>query len=245
MKKGSALIISLLVITAITAAIFGAASLTVLELRQARRAEDSQIAFYAAEAGIERGLLEFRKERSQEWLANQTVNGLATGVSANWTSQFKGAQFSKSNIGQDEAVEINTAGLGRVTLIWTWADAIVGTRQGIEIIVLKNDGSKDIIKSAPSAPDYSLDLAGQGKSIRVVPLVSGVSNGLGLSSLTVNPVSGFIDTGTTTITSTGVAGSVQRQLVATVDRQSGALVSVFDYALVTTSSTPIGDIKGQ
>lgn len=65
-KKGSALIITLLVITVVSAMIFSVGRLAVDELKMSTQLEDSDMAYYAAEAGIEAGLLMFRFNRDVE-----------------------------------------------------------------------------------------------------------------------------------------------------------------------------------
>ncbi|MBI2263060.1 pilus assembly PilX N-terminal domain-containing protein [Candidatus Berkelbacteria bacterium] len=245
MKKGSALIISLLAITAITAAIFGAASLTVLEMRQSRRAEDSQIAFYAAEAGIERGLMAYRGDKNNRSFGSfSSWADLSNSAKYQWKSNFLGDKFNKTTeIKVDEAMEVNLEGqsLTSVNIGWSWQGTPDITAK-IEVIKVFVGGVSDLkfIGGPSQSSESNFDVVNVQK-LRLRPLKTGLS-GLNIVPTSSNS-SQKIDTGATTIESIGTAGSVQRRLVATVDRQSGALISVFDYALVTTSSAPTGNIS--
>jgi len=65
-KNGSALIITLLVISVIASFAFVLARLGVSEIKQSSQLEDSEMAYQAAESGIEIGLLLFRYNRNVE-----------------------------------------------------------------------------------------------------------------------------------------------------------------------------------
>jgi hypothetical protein len=59
-KKGSALIITLLMITVIASVSFAVTALALSEFRKAANIQDSIVAYYAAESGLEHGLMEYR-----------------------------------------------------------------------------------------------------------------------------------------------------------------------------------------
>lgn len=67
-RRGSALIITMLIIAAISAAAFGIARIFLADVRVATSIEDSQKAFYAAEGGIEEGLLRYRLDKFDDTL---------------------------------------------------------------------------------------------------------------------------------------------------------------------------------
>lgn len=59
-RRGSALIITILLISVISTLAFSVSALTISEFRKAATIQDSISAFYAAESGIEQGLMEYR-----------------------------------------------------------------------------------------------------------------------------------------------------------------------------------------
>lgn len=65
-QAGSALIITMLIVAAISAAAFGLSRIFLVDVRIAGSAEDSLKAYYLAEAGIEEGLLRYRVDRNNE-----------------------------------------------------------------------------------------------------------------------------------------------------------------------------------
>lgn len=65
-EKGSALIITLLVMAFVTTLVFEVGRLTINEIRQTDSLSDSSVAFHAAEAGIEDGLLRWKFNKNVE-----------------------------------------------------------------------------------------------------------------------------------------------------------------------------------
>lgn len=59
-RKGSALIITMLLVTVIATVSFAISALTISEFRKTANLQDSVAAYYVAEGGIEHGLLEYR-----------------------------------------------------------------------------------------------------------------------------------------------------------------------------------------
>jgi hypothetical protein len=72
-QSGSALIITILLVTVLVGIAFGTSRLTISEIVQSSRLEDSELAFQAAEGCIETGLLFYRYNRNAE--APQGVDG--------------------------------------------------------------------------------------------------------------------------------------------------------------------------
>lgn len=64
-KSGSALIITLLVITVVSAIVFSVGRLAIGDLKMSTQLENSEQAYYAAEGGIETGLLLFRYDTTR------------------------------------------------------------------------------------------------------------------------------------------------------------------------------------
>ena len=65
-KHGSALIMVMLVIAGITTIVFATQRIALVQFSQSVREEDNLMAFYAAQAGIEDGLVRYRYERNTE-----------------------------------------------------------------------------------------------------------------------------------------------------------------------------------
>ena len=61
-QKGNALLLTLLIVSAILTTAITMASLTIGEVRKSRDLSDSMAAYYAAETGIERAIFQIRKE---------------------------------------------------------------------------------------------------------------------------------------------------------------------------------------
>lgn len=71
-NNGSALILTILLITAISTVIFSTARLSISDIVQVGRLEESITAQYAAESGLELGLLSYRLNRNSETSPNAT-----------------------------------------------------------------------------------------------------------------------------------------------------------------------------
>jgi four helix bundle protein len=101
LKRGSALIITLLIITVISAIGFGIGRLTIAEIKQSTRMEDSVGAESAAESGIEYGLLLYRYNHDVQLSkdcpdASGNCNTIPTGETINDAKNFdlgNGASF--------------------------------------------------------------------------------------------------------------------------------------------------------
>lgn len=73
MKQGSALILTILLITAVSTILFSVARLTYSDIAQVGRLEESIVAQEAAESGLEMGLLTFRLNHEAETTFNATA----------------------------------------------------------------------------------------------------------------------------------------------------------------------------
>lgn len=69
-KRGSSLLLTLLILTAILTIGFGISSLLLVELKMSRNIPESLRAYYGAETGIERALYEARKGSGAEDIGN-------------------------------------------------------------------------------------------------------------------------------------------------------------------------------
>ncbi len=83
-QRGSSLLLVMIITASILVVVFGTQRLALVQFSQSARDEDNQVAYYAAKAGIEDGLLRYRYNRNSETITtdnkdNQWVN-VSTGV---------------------------------------------------------------------------------------------------------------------------------------------------------------------
>jgi len=71
-SKGSAILIAVLLVAAVGSTAFGIGRLFLMDASVADKYESAVIAYYAAESGIEEGLLRYRYDKNQEVLADST-----------------------------------------------------------------------------------------------------------------------------------------------------------------------------
>lgn len=79
-KRGSSLILVVVIMSAIITVVFGANRLALVQYNQSNRDEDNVAALYAAKAGIEDGLARFRYNRDAETGATPDRYDLTTGT---------------------------------------------------------------------------------------------------------------------------------------------------------------------
>jgi len=241
--RGSALIITMLVVATISAAAFGLSQIFLADLRVATSAEDSLKAFYAAEAGTEEGLLRYRVDRTNETLNNNTaiptrfvLDGqyvlsttyLANGPVDSVTEHNGGLgnlDFPNGDIFQDQTFEVATSpnNTGTVAINWVWDPGPPSNPEcGVEVTnILDLGGFEKFLY--PGTSGSSSD-SGARVAIRVKPLCAS------LDTLTLTP-QGEIGRTLQTIDSTGTVGRAKRKLQAVLNRRTGSLVGIFDFIL--------------
>jgi len=72
-SKGSAILIAVLLVAAVGSTAFGIGRLFLMDASVADKYESAVIAYYAAESGIEEGLLRYRYDKNQEVLENNNM----------------------------------------------------------------------------------------------------------------------------------------------------------------------------
>lgn len=78
-RRGSALIITMLMVTVIASVSFAVTALALSEFRKAANIQDSIVAYYAAESGLEHGLMEYRLWHDAE-ISKEIYDNLQTGA---------------------------------------------------------------------------------------------------------------------------------------------------------------------
>lgn len=243
--KGSALLIAMIMVAAISAAAFGLGKLLLSDIRITSSLEDSTAAFYAAEAGIEHGLLKFRIDRTTEITTPISVN-LGSGRTYTMTTVYRKVnppavtvgcgQTGPAFIPQDCSLEFSTINpsngnplSGNFSVSWVWRSQPPDiNRGGLEWTRVLTTG--DICSDcrqlvAPSASSVVVSTANT-KAIRIKP-VGGTLNSVSVRSTANEPV----DSRVTTIEAVGTVGSAKRKLQALVDRDSGTIIGLFDFVV--------------
>ncbi len=257
-KEGAALLITLLIIGTLSVVLIGSSRLTVRELRSVAALTDSSAAYFAAEAGVEDGLLRFRYNRDIE---------LPAGASGATTEALRINLSEDQEIG---TVELSTGGPAIPEAfnqyydlkIWHKADQATLDILKDQFFEFTNFQTNTTVKlgfqrksglgqtrvevkvvgpggqeRACIVPGCLVRLPGANLDVRqaVVPgggrlIIRAFDNPV---KLTLERISGdtAIDTGLTMIESTGYFGNVKRKLVATLNRTTGTVIDLFDFAV--------------
>ena len=245
-NHGAALIITMMVITAISGFAFFASRLSIAEIVSMNKLENSMVSFYASEAGIEQGLLMRRYNHEVEFSSTCTVPDCTTAnqptVSSGDPYEFTLDTISnvkynlkiwhrndagQPEIGtllQDQTIEYDTTGLlGSLAITCTGCNGESDSLEYTTYTESDIDG-KGLITSNTTVPslttslDIKLRLRSWGSTPKQYTIVSSNS-------------SDKLDSKATNIDSTGEAGTTNRKMDITIDRISGAALSLSDFVL--------------
>ncbi len=295
--RGSALLVTLLITGAISLILLSVATFTIRELRVTSALEDSSLAYAAAEAGIEDGLLRWRFDRNSEvpqgdmqatvsralrvdLLTGDIRTNVAIGeqlpqdpthsiydlrmwyktpLVGNLTDLQ--SPLHEKKLFKDQTLEMDVSGLRGQTLLFHFA-TIPGKNWSarIESRVVAEDanGLATELCAEAACKQFSTDPATASQiaitipfgpeqlayRLRIKPYIFDTANPLvdaGAESYItyVLEVPGaarertqqLLDDGTTYIEATGYFGAAKRKLLAKVDRRSGTVLGVYDFAL--------------
>jgi hypothetical protein len=252
-NHGAALIITLMVITAISGFAFFASRLSIAEIVSMNKLENSMVSFYASEAGIEQGLLMRRYNHEVEFSSTCTVPGCST---ANQPTSASGDPYefildstSNSNViynlkiwhrndagkpetgplAQDQVIEYDTNGLsGSLALTCIGCNSESDSLE-YTTFTSSNIDVKGLITSNTTVPsltttlDQKIRLRSWGPTSKQYIITSS------------NP-SDKLDSRTTSINSTGGASTTNRKMEISIDRTSGAALSLSDFVLFGSTS---------
>jgi hypothetical protein len=295
-QSGSALLATILLTATIGLIGVGIARISLVDLRVASSFEDSAIAYAAAEAGIEEGLLRVRFDRNTEIpVANmreetnqaELIN-LSSGVTLGSPVQrgvgpftpseqlyelrvwYKESQIGSSSssdlqnpsypyrLYKDQTLELNVSNLRGQNLTFAY-QAPAGVAARIETrIVRDNCGSTGVFcETNKQFTDPSIGQTGITISVpsgpadgvyrlRIKPFlfVLGTQIPAAPSSyiayhLRPQVSDNLVDAGITYIESTGYYGVARRTLIAKVERRTGTVLGVYDYALFSADIAPV------
>lgn len=267
-NKGSALIITLLIITVISAIGFGIGRLTIAEIKQSNRMEDSIAAESVAESGIEYGLLLYRYNHDVQLSKNcetpetctviPTKNSTADGgvtdavrydIGSDGNAKFELKIYYKAgeigtddndftndpSIQQDQTIQLSGFKGEESPTIKYQVAADAKAQHGVEFRISNSDGSGSsyyidqdhewLFNSSGWSPPPESNFT-EDSILRIKPWNTGINY-----TAEVDSGGGTIDSGTTTIESTGYYGNTKRKLVTTINRASGSLLGIFDFVL--------------
>lgn len=297
LEAGSALLATLVITGAVGLILVSVAGFTARELRITTALEDSSIAYAAAEAGIEEGLLRWRYARNTELpqaemqesveraeRVNLTTGDIQTNVPLGevliqdathsvydlrmWykTPQVGLATDLESSthekkLFKDQTLEMDVSNLRGETLLFRFA-TVPGTNRSarIETRVIAEDAEGNVTELCANAGCKQLTpdpvtrsqvtiTVPQGPDtlayrLRVKPFIfitgnplidagaeSYITYAIELPGASVNRTTRLLDDGITYIEATGYYGSAKRKLLAKVDRRSGTVLGVYDFAL--------------
>jgi hypothetical protein len=218
----------LVVISVMTIISLSGGRILMMQFKNIRDFANSRTAFYAAEAGIEKGLLAYRVNRMNE-IDGASIS-FTQGADVDYTSFYRGRQDDVGRVKKDDAYEVEVRGAGYdLEIEWDSAGTI-----GIRKILNAGTATVSIEPMDPvTISPKRIPITGTVSSIRLHAYGSDIT-GLSLSC----SQDKCLSKKDTTIDSQASYRGVVRHLEAKVNRQSGLLQSLFDYTLFSQ-----GDIR--
>lgn len=257
-RQGTAILIAIFLVAVFGAAAVGITKVVVTEVRSSRLSTEALTAFYAAEAGIEDALARYRFDHDIV-VSNPEIINLSADPNiyyklkvwrhsnnTDWQAMQKDAvrEFDLTNLkGERIKIEWRRPLYGsqrKYETVMQW-QLIDPTKSGDQqVLVEGSNGAASKDSRQPNFAQRSQELnipPGSGKRklklhayIVKSDLSSGESGGIVEYRLT-SDSNRPIDTGFTTIESTGYLGNTQRKLQLVIDNSTGKAVSLFDYSL--------------
>lgn len=258
-NKGSALLIALMIMSSLGVASLSAAKLFLSESKTSTNISQTASAYYAAESALEKALLAYRQDpsiqlsgscdsrtstnscvakASDQWFDSGGLNNTAK----TYTKIYSASAISITNnegIAQDQSKEFTIYSGVSATFDWEWENSPQTNQQGLRIIYINaetltvDESRTPIFVDATSQSSVTLSTSISKTVIRVRPM------GNSISSYTLTPSSGSIDSGITTIDVKSEYLDVSRQLQVKINRnkdQGNTLNSLFDYTLLSDCS---------
>lgn len=265
-QKGSALLIVMLLVTVLMTVALTAGYLTMAEVSMETSSEDGVMAYYAAEAGIEDGLLRYRYDNNVEVgvfppAAIELVDRVDMEVSSrtsnisptspptdnlkqyydlrikykedNSSSYSSNVTTSDKELKKDETLTLD--GFSLVTTVsFKYKSSQAGCTAALQNCLVQFKGTTDpggvkIASFVSSSADQTISVfVNPGASLTIKPWGMNINYKI---MATDSSSLKFLDSGYTTIESTGYYGASKRRLQAKIDRKSGKLLEIFDFTL--------------
>ncbi|TSC93211.1 MAG: hypothetical protein CEN89_221 [Candidatus Berkelbacteria bacterium Licking1014_7] len=242
-QSGSALMTVLVVVSIMTIVSLSGSKILMMQFENIRNFASSRAAFYLAESGIEQGLYDFRRDRREEKSDQKISLGAIDGKNFdfNYSSIFWVNEVADVNVGQDNVwdQEVSTGELQNLQYKWAWLAGVNNDNRRAQILHYTDSGeaiSGAVVVAAPAPSAFqSIPFDTQTKKFRFLMFGAGIKDFNLKCSVTTSKC--LADT-QNTITSKASYGGISRKLEVKVDRQTGALISLFDYTLYS-----VGEIK--
>lgn len=291
-RRGSALITTMIIAGSVGLILAGIVRFAVVQLQTASGLEDGTLAYAAAEAGIEEGLLRWRYDRNvelpvvnnQETIPNTPVErvDLTTGATPSvvalgtllppatdsaydlriWYKAPKIGDATKLSdpnyeyrINKDQTAQVDVSNLRGEILQLDYA-VPAGDQARVEVSLVTQNGCPAVAGVTPDLCEVSKQLSDMATGgtllipipagldqnpfrVRIKPFIfkAGTATAAEPTSYITyalkptKSASSLIDSGTTIIESTGYYGNAKRKLVAKINRLSGTILGIYDYAV--------------
>lgn len=264
-EKGIALIITIMLSAIMMTTVFIASREMLDEARNSTRIDNSLIAYYAAEAGLEDALLQYRFDKNAEINPDKCINidtGLPPGTcSPSWTPSVAGFsdRFYKVTmkykvnsiadpitVNKDDILEFSLPDAGSsISFSWTEENLSFGSKMKVEITTYDKTTGNILDKQLLDGGSFVSTTNGVNRALRVKPWLVDDSGGAMVGgSAIASTVPGIKLTGitgnnfggpVTKIESIGYFGGVQRKIVADVNRVSGQVLNIMDFVIYSGS----------
>ena len=243
-QLGAALLITMLLIGSVGALALAVSRIILSELKITTSYSDSVVAYQAAEAGIEDGLLKFRFNRNieQDLQPVSMNNGAKYDLNINYKNQDGKVT---GELKKDESIELDVSNKPfPISIDWHGKTKPGGVKHTgwVEWRILGSNNTESEWHLIPLSDAASSDGSGVISATVLNPQILRIKflSKEDDAAITYTLSSAkALDSTKTKIESLGIYGKSQRKLVAEIDRKSGAIIGIFDYTLYAGE----GDIK--
>jgi len=246
--RGAALIIAMLVVTAMTSIGFFVSRLNIRDTVQMTRLEQSMLAYYDAEAGIEQGLLMFRYDKNVETTPFATdtqgeskIFNIDTLNSYKLKIWYRQKGTISGSLQQDGSIDYNISKLlGNVKITCSDCNVFDPTnpnKNSLEYTTFQNGDLFTSVQKGLLIGGNATSTVTSGTDMILRLHAWGAVKNFKLSSTNDQDA---LDSGYTYIESVGTNGDTQRKLRISVNHQNGSILPIFDFVLhgQTTIDTP-------
>lgn len=262
-QDGIALITTIILSSLMLSSIFIVSREMISEAQNATLLDNSLIAYYSAEAGIEEALLEFRYSLNHEILITDRCK-ILNNESSDLTidkdlcgKAFKNKYFklnakTKNNnpssekiIYKDDVYELPIERDKSLGINWSDFDTNSDSKNIVEFSIYKEDGSL-LKKEIKEAGGFQTGIDTSKRILRIRPWYV-KNNGAGKFVEGTNPGSGKIPYikikvdgdslkgSIIEINSTGYYGGTARKITANIDKSTGNILNIFDFVLYSNT----------
>lgn len=219
-QSGSALLIALVMISTVTVISLAANRLYLSNSKINRLYSQTPFAYYAAESGLEEAFLAIKNDKNTTTSITASNADLKSSYAV--TLSYLGDNYYLPYLNQDDYAEIDVINLQgkNIEMKWDWTSPTGEAR------LMAGSSASDPFAAITPDSDAVKNIAAGQEKIKISP------RGQAIKNLFVKATDGSkIDSGKMTIVSAGIFQNTSRKLEAVVDRQSGSLLNIFDFAV--------------